>query len=822
MNETEYRFKEIEKKWQKRWSDEGTFLTDVDDNRRKYYLLEMFPYPSGRLHMGHMRNYSIGDLIARYWRMKGYNVLHPMGWDSFGLPAENAAIKNNIPPLTWTEENIAYMKKQFGSIGFSYDWRREIATHRKEYYKWNQWLFCRMFEKGLAYKNKASVNWCPTCNTVLANEQVVNGLCWRCSSSVTQKELNQWFLRITDYAEELLAGHDELRDKWPERVIVMQRNWIGRSTGLRIDFRLESGEDFPVYTTRPDTVYGVTYMVIAPEHPYLDRIEDRGVRDFIDRFKSQSLIDRLSDEKAKEGIDTGIKIINPFTGERVPLYVGNFVLMEYGTGAIMSVPAHDTRDFAFAKEYDIPIRLVIDNPDSPIDVDKMRDAYVDDGICVNSGPFSDIPNREAIEKISDYAEREGFGKREVNYRLRDWLISRQRYWGCPIPIIYCDSCGTVPVPEDNLPVILPTEIDFKGDSRSPLYSMEEFINTECPECKGKAKRDVDTMDTFVDSSWYYAKYTSPVSSDILAKDESAYWMPVDQYIGGIEHACMHLLYARFFAMVLNDLGVLDHREPFTRLLTQGMVIKDGSKMSKSKGNVVDPDDIIKEYGADTARLFMLFASPPDRDLEWSDKGVEGCFRFVNRIWRFVNKYSDLYLNDFNLNDLELNNALRDLRIELHRTVKIVTQDIEERMQYNTAIARMMELVNRIYQIDEKDLSSQGGRVVISEVFSKFIPMLSPFVPHIAEEMWEVIGNREMLVDHKWPDYIDELTVRDEIEVVFQINGKIRSKARVSSDISKEDMERIAMGDERISKLIENRDIKKVIFVPGKLVNIVVK
>ncbi len=822
MAEIEYNFKEIEKKWQKKWEENKSFLSKIDKSKKKFYLLEMFPYPSGKLHMGHVRNYTIGDLAARFARMKGMNVFHPMGWDSFGLPAENAAIQNNIPPRKWTEKNIDHMKKQFAMIGFSYDWTREITTYKENYYKWNQWMFLKMYEKGLAYKKMSSVNWCPQCNTVLANEQAENGICWRCESEVNRKELEQWFFKITDYAEDLLKGHEELGEGWPEQVITMQRNWIGKSTGLNINFKLESGEDFPIFTTRPDTVYGVTFMAIAPEHPFLERIKDPEVKRSIERFKKQSIADRTSEEKGKEGVDTGIKVINPFNGEKVPLYVGNFVLMDYGSGAIMSVPGHDTRDFAFARKYGLPVKIVIDDPKSPLDPDTMEDAYTADGICVNSEQFNGLSNREAIEKISDYAEEKEIGKREVNYRLRDWGISRQRYWGCPIPVIYCEKCGTVPVDEKDLPVILPTNVDFKGDSKSPLPHMKDFTETECPSCSGKARRETDTMDTFVDSSWYYAKFTSPHSDEIFDKEEVDYWMPVDQYIGGIEHACLHLLYARFFSMVMNDMGLLQNREPFTRLLTQGMVIKDGAKMSKSKGNVVDPDEIIQKYGADTVRLFMLFASPPRKDLDWSDKGVEGCFRFIGRVWRLVNKYAGLYDKDLKIEKSNPDTELHKVRIELHRTVKIVTKDIEERMQYNTAIARMMELTNVLYQIDEKILNSSEGKALISEVFSKLIPMLSPFIPHVSEEMWHILGHDEMLVNSGWPQYIDELTKREEIEIVFQVNGKIRSRARVSSDISKDEMEKMALENGRIIQSIGEKDIKKIIVVPGKLVNIVAK
>ncbi len=822
MEDREYDFKKIEKKWQDIWDKSKAFLSKIDNSKKKYYLLEMFPYPSGRLHMGHVRNYTIGDITARFHRMKGFNVFHPMGWDAFGLPAENAAIQNNIPPAKWTADNISHMKKQFALLGFSYDWTREITSFKENYYKWNQWMFIKMYEKGLAYKKNGSVNWCSQCATVLANEQVENGQCWRCESEVTQKVLDQWFFRITDYAEDLLKGHEELKDTWPEQVITMQRNWIGRSTGLKINFKLESGEDFPIFTTRPDTVYGVTFMAIAPEHPFLARIKDSNVLKYIHEFRNQSLSDRTSEDKGKDGVDTGIKIINPFTGVKVPLFVGNFVLMEYGTGAIMSVPGHDSRDFAFAKKYGIPVKIVIDRPGNPLDPASMSDAFTSDGICVNSGEFNGIQNTEAMEKISMYAEKNGFGKREVNYRLRDWGISRQRYWGCPIPIIYCETCGTVPVKEKDLPVVLPVDVDFHGDSKSPLAQMESFLNVPCPTCGARGRRETDTMDTFVDSSWYYAKFTSPDSMNIFDKDEVDYWMPVDQYIGGIEHAVLHLLYARFFSMVMNDMGLLKSREPFSRLLTQGMVIKDGAKMSKSKGNVVDPDRIIEKYGADTVRLFMLFASPPKKDLDWSDKGVEGCFRFIGRIWRFVNRFGKFYVKDSNPEKLELNDELKKIRIELHRTVKIVTNDIEKRMQYNTAIARMMELTNTLYQADEKTFDGQAGKQLLSEIFDKLIPMLSAFIPHVAEEMWENLGNGNMLVNHRWPGYIEELTSRDEIEIVFQVNGKIRSKVSVNSDITKEAMEDLAMQNDKVVQMLEGKEIVKTITVPGKLVNIVVR
>ena len=821
MEERVYNFSDIEIKWQQKWQEKGVFKSKADPSKKKYYVLEMFPYPSGKLHMGHVRNYTIGDIMARFMKMKGFNVMHPMGWDSFGLPAENAAIKNNIPPQKWTSENIASMKVQLQRIGFGYDWDREVATYKPEYYRWNQWLFVKMFERGLVYKKKSSVNWCPSCQTVLANEQTENGVCWRCESEVVQKDLEQWFFKITDYADRLLEGHEEIKDTWPEQVITMQRNWIGRSTGLQMNFKLESGENFPIFTTRPDTVFGVTFMVIAAEHPLLETVKDPKIREFIERLKNQPMAERTAENKEKEGIDTGIKVINPFNGDVLPLYVGNFVLMGYGTGAIMAVPAHDLRDFAFAKKYNIPMKLVIDDPAQPLKLAEMTDAYTEEGVLVNSGQFDGLKNEDAKEKISDYAEKQGIGTQTVNFRIRDWGISRQRYWGCPIPMLYCEQCGEVPVPEKDLPVILPTDVAFNGDARSPLGTMDEFLNAKCPKCGGKARRETDTMDTFVDSSWYYAKYSSPHSENIYDQNEADYWMPVDQYIGGIEHAVLHLLYARFFSMVLKDFGLLKQSEPFTRLLTQGMVIKDGAKMSKSKGNTVDPDEIIEKYGADTVRLFMLFAAPPYKDLDWSDKGVEGSFRFILRVWRFVNKYAGMYDKNYVINAAELTDALKKIRIELHRTVKIVTNDIEERMQYNTAIARMMELINSLYQVAEEEWNSAQGRAVLSEILSHFIPMLYPFVPHTAEEMWELLGYNEFLAAHPWPKFIEELSKRDELEVVFQVNGKIRAKVNVSADISKEEIEKMALEHERIREMTDGKTIRKVITVQGKLVNIVI-
>lgn len=820
MEEREYNFSDIEIKWQKKWADSELFKAEFDPSKKKYYVLEMFPYPSGRLHMGHVRNYTIGDIIARFKKMKGLNVLHPIGWDSFGLPAENAAIKNNIPPQKWTAENIAAMKKQLKRMGFSYDWDREVTTYKPEYYRWNQWVFLKLYEKGLVYRKKSPVNWCPSCQTVLANEQAENGVCWRCSSQVVQKDLSQWFFKITAYADRLLEGHEELRNSWPEQVLTMQKNWIGRSTGLQMNFKLENGENFPIFTTRPDTVFGVTFMVAAPEHPVFEKVKDPAVKEFIEKMKNQPMAERTAEDREKEGIDSGIKVINPFTGDKVPLYAGNFVLMGYGTGAIMAVPAHDTRDFAFAKKYGIPVKVVIDRPEQPLDAASMTDAYTEPGVLVNSGTFTGLNNEDAKEKIADYAEQKGIGTKTVNFRIRDWGISRQRYWGCPIPMIHCEHCGDVPVPEKDLPVILPADVEFHGDSRSPLGSMPEFLDVKCPVCGAPAKRETDTMDTFVDSSWYYAKYTSPESKDMIDKAQADYWMPVDQYIGGIEHAVLHLLYARFFSMALKDLGLLRDSEPFARLLTQGMVLKDGSKMSKSVGNIVDPDEIIAKYGADTVRLFILFAAPPAKDLDWSDKGVEGSYRFLTRIWRFVSKYADLYSADSRIGTVS--ETLKKIRIELHRTVKIVTSDIEDRMQYNTAIARMMELMNTLNQVPEEEWNKPDGTAVLSEIFSKFIPLLFPFVPHIAEEMWEILGHKESLGTVPWPEFEEVLSRRDEAEIVFQVNGKIRAKINVPADINRADMEKLALSNEKIRDMTEGKEIVKIICVPGKLVNVVVK
>jgi leucyl-tRNA synthetase len=828
MQEREYKFKDIEKKWQKRWADKDVFTAKKDSSKKKYYVLEMFPYPSGYLHMGHVRVYCIGDIIANYMRMQGYNVIHPMGYDAFGLPAENAAIKNKIHPAEWTYSNIDHARGQFKKLGISYDWTREIATCDESYYKWNQWFFIKFFEKGLAYRKNSSVNWCDDCKTVLANEQVHDGKCWRCENPVTQRDLAQWFFKTTAYSQELLDGHNEI--EWPERVLIMQKNWIGRSTGVTIMFReAKTGEEIPVFTTRCDTIFGATYVVLASEHPLVEKIKgmvDAGKKSEIEKFQEKcKQIDKTVEtllQIEKEGVDTGVLATNPVNGNKVPIFIGNYVLMDYGTGAIMAVPTHDSRDFAFATKYNLPMIIVIQPKDKILKLEEMKDAYEGEGSLVNSEQFNGLENLKAIEKIADWMESKGIGKKSVHYKLKDWLISRQRYWGTPIPAVYCDKCGIVMEKEENLPVMLPKDIEFTG-SGNPLETSKSFIKTRCPKCGGEARRETDTMDTFVDSSWYFARYCdSKNNKECIGKEIARAELPVDQYVGGPEHACMHLIYARFFTMVMRDLGIMPYGEPFKRLLTQGMVIKDGNKMSKSKGNTVSPDDIIDKYGADTARLFMLFASPPDKDLEWSDKGIEGCFRFLSRIWRLVDKYSGVYAKDTDPSNHELTPAIMELRGELHRTVKTVSTDIGERMQYNTAIARMMELVNAVYKVSEDELATDAGKAVLSEIFSKLIPMLAPFVPHIAEEMWEMLGYSEMIVTHKWPAFIEELCAKNEIEIVFQVNGKIRSKANVASDISKDNMEKTALADERIMEFTKDKKIVKVIVVPGKLVNIVVK
>ncbi|MCI6711135.1 MAG: leucine--tRNA ligase [Anaerovoracaceae bacterium] len=818
-----YDFRAIEQKWQKYWEENDVFHTDENSDKEKYYVLEMFPYPSGKLHMGHVRNYSIGDVIARYMRMKGMNVLHPMGWDSFGLPAENAAIKNGIRPDIWTHDNIAEMKNQLKSLGLSYDWDREVATCKEEYYKWTQWLFIQFFNKGLAYKKKNPVNWCPSCQTVLANEQVVDGVCERCKSPVGKKELSQWYFKITDYAERLLDDLDKLPG-WPEKVKLMQKNWIGKSVGAEVDFDIVGhDEKMKIFTTRPDTLYGVTFMVLAPEHPLVKELitpeHQAEVDVFMDKLQYLSDIDRNSTTLEKEGCFTGSYAVNPLTGKNVPIYIANYILMDYGTGAIMAVPAHDQRDFDFAAKYGIDIIPVIDPENPDIDINDLKEAFVAEGTMINSGDFNGLNNKEAMPKIIDYIESKGIGKKTVNFRLRDWLISRQRYWGAPIPMIYCEDCGWVPEKEENLPVLLPTDVEFTGKGESPLTTSESFAHAVCPHCGKPAKREMDTMDTFVDSSWYFLRYTDAKNDkEAFNKEKADYWMNVDQYIGGVEHAILHLLYARFYTKVLHDLGLTDADEPFKNLLTQGMVLMDGSKMSKSKGNIVSPTEIIDKYGSDTARLFILFAAPPDRDLEWSETGVEGSYKFLNRVWRLV---LEIIENADETQKAEVSTADdRQLYYELNKTVKRVTECLAAgRFSFNTSISSIMELVNEMYRYKETEAPNYA---LMREAAVKLVLVLSPFVPHICEEMWQKLGFEHSLYFEKWPEYDESALVLDTVEIVVQLNGKVKMKADVASGLSREELADIMLADERVKELTAGKNVVKVIAVPGKLVNIVVK
>ena len=820
-----YNPQEIETKWQKIWETEHSCHTEMDDTKPKYYVLEMFPYPSGKLHMGHVRNYSIGDVVARFRTMEGYNVLHPMGFDSFGMPAENAAIQNKVHPAKWTYANIENMERQQRALGLAYDWAREVITCREDYYRWTQWLFELFYKKGLAYKKAASVNWCDTCGTVLANEQVEDGKCWRCKSEVHKKNLAQWFFKITDYADELLADRAKLPG-WPERVKTMQENWIGRSEGLEFRLPVPSLDtEIPVYTTRPDTVFGMTFVALAPEHPLVEKIctvSDKAdeIRAFCMRVRKQSDIERASSESEKEGIFTGLYCTNPFNGEQVEIWVTNYVLFEYGTGAVMAVPSEDQRDWMFATKYGIRKILTIRPPEGELRLEDMREAYVEkEGILINSGKFTGMEMHAAMGAIIDEAEAQGFGKRRVNYRLRDWLISRQRYWGAPIPIINCEACGEVLVPEEELPVRLPEDVSFAQGAVSPLSSSEHFLHCKCPKCGGPAIRETDTMDTFICSSWYYYRYADPHNTDRpFDRDKVNYWAPVDQYIGGIEHAILHLLYARFFTKVLRDAGMLNFDEPFTNLLTQGMVIKDGAKMSKSLGNVVSPEEIIEKYGADTARLFILFAAPVERDLDWSDQGVEGAFRFLNRVWRILLQFENAIKGAPGAYDpAVLTSEESELRRVLHMTTKKVTEDVRERFMFNTAISAIMELVNAFYAFQDKELSPALAR----ETASALLRLLAPFAPHITEELWARLFTGSVHAQ-KWPTYDESALTQDEIEVVLQINGKVRDRVKIAADLDKDAMEQLVTELPRAKELTEGRQIVKVICVPGKLVNIVVK
>lgn len=829
MIQEKYAPHDIEAKWQKYWEENKTFKVEMDKDKPKSYVLEMFPYPSGNLHMGHVRNYSIGDVIARFRTMKGFNVLHPMGWDSFGMPAENAAIKHNIPPKKWTLENIANMTRQLKALGLSYDWDREVTTCKEDYYKWTQWFFELFYKRGLAVKKESAVNWCDTCNTVLANEQVIDGKCWRCDHEVVKKDLSQWFFKITDYADELLKDLD-LLPGWPERVKTMQHNWIGRSEGLEFSFEIPALNDtVAVYTTRPDTAYGVTFMALAAEHPLIKKICENNpkadeINAFCERVRNQSEIERTSSESEKEGVFTGVYCINPFTRRKVEIWVTNYVLYDYGTGAVMGVPTGDQRDWMFADKYGIEKIVTICPVGKELKLEEMTCAYEEkEGMLVNSGEFTGMEMHKAMSAIMDKAEAEGFGKRRVNYRLRDWLISRQRYWGAPIPIIYCPHCGEVLVPEDQLPVRLPEDVSFTAGAKSPLATSEEFVHCKCPKCGADATRETDTMDTFLCSSWYYLRYTDAHNDKMpFDKELNNYWGPVDQYIGGIEHAILHLLYSRFFVKVLRDAGLVDYDEPFSNLLTQGMVIKDGAKMSKSLGNVVSPEEILSKYGADTARLFILFAAPPERELEWSDQGVEGSFRFLNRIWRIVQAFEAVLAQKVTEYDhSNLNEADKDLRRVLHSSIKKVTNDIETRFNFNTAISTMMELVNALYAYKEAAKEPNAG--LIYEAISDLIKMMSPFVPHITEELWRgAIDANSSVHEQSWPECDEEALKVDNVEIVLQVNGKVRGRLTVPAEATKEELEKIAMADANVQAHIGDATVRKVICVPGRLVNIVAK
>lgn len=829
MIQEKYAPHDIEAKWQKYWEENKTFKVEMDKDKPKSYVLEMFPYPSGNLHMGHVRNYSIGDVIARFRTMKGFNVLHPMGWDSFGMPAENAAIKHNIPPKKWTLENIANMTRQLKALGLSYDWDREVTTCKEDYYKWTQWFFELFYKRGLAVKKESAVNWCDTCNTVLANEQVIDGKCWRCDHEVVKKDLSQWFFKITDYADELLKDLD-LLPGWPERVKTMQHNWIGRSEGLEFSFEIPALNDtVAVYTTRPDTAYGVTFMALAAEHPLIKKICENNpkadeINAFCERVRNQSEIERTSSESEKEGVFTGVYCINPFTGRKVEIWVTNYVLYDYGTGAVMGVPTGDQRDWMFADKYGIEKIVTICPVGKELKLEEMTCAYEEkEGMLVNSGEFTGMEMHKAMSAIMDKAEAEGFGKRRVNYRLRDWLISRQRYWGAPIPIIYCPHCGEVLVPEDQLPVRLPEDVSFTAGAKSPLATSEEFVHCKCPKCGADAIRETDTMDTFLCSSWYYLRYTDAHNDKMpFDKELNNYWGPVDQYIGGIEHAILHLLYSRFFVKVLRDAGLVDYDEPFSNLLTQGMVIKDGAKMSKSLGNVVSPEEILSKYGADTARLFILFAAPPERELEWSDQGVEGSFRFLNRIWRIVQAFEAVLTQKVTEYDhSNLSEADKDLRRVLHSSIKKVTNDIETRFNFNTAISTMMELVNALYAYKEAAKEPNAG--LIYEAISDLIKMMSPFVPHITEELWRgAIDANSSVHEQSWPECDEEALKVDNVEIVLQVNGKVRGRLTVPAEATKEELEKIAMADANVQAHIGDATVRKVICVPGRLVNIVAK
>ena len=837
----------IERKWQKRWAETRAFEPVEDPTREKFYCLVMFAYPSGHAHVGHVRNYMIGDVVARTKRMRGFNVLHPFGWDAFGLPAENAAIKHGTHPETWTRDNIAHMKGQLQRLGISYAWDREFATCDRDYYRWNQWLFLKMYERDLAYRRRSNVNWCPSCQTVLANEQVVDGACWRCGTAVLERELDQWFFRITAYAQQLLDGIEGL-DKWPEKVLTMQRNWIGRSQGVRLQFAVVShgnrDADEPetssldVFTTRLDTIYGATFVLLAPEHPFVDEIaqtlaDPAGFRARVEQFRALDRTARLTGQIEKEGFDTGRSAINPFTNEAIPIWVANFVLSDYGTGAIMAVPAHDQRDFEFARKYELPVKVVIqpDGPEgkSPLDGGTLEEAFAAVGSVVDSGEFSGMPAAEAVEAMTRSAEQRGVGREEVQFRLRDWGVSRQRYWGTPIPIVYCDTCGPKPVPYEDLPVELPKVTEFSGRGDSPLAQIPEFAQTVCPECGGPATRETDTMDTFVDSSWYFYRYCDPTNDQApFDVDKVKYWTPIDFYSGGVEHAILHLIYSRFFCRVFADLGLVSHDEPFTRLLTQGMVLRHGAVMSKSKGNVVDPDEMLAKYGADALRLYEMFVAPPEKEIEWTDAGLEGSARFLRRVWRAVMMAVEADCSadgpPVNLGDgdIELDAAERSLRRKTHDTIRRVSSDIEPRVHLNTAISALMELVNELYAFQERETTTAASTAVVAEALEALVLMLSPFTPHLCEELWEALGHSQGVVAAGWPTFDPEVARADEVVVPVQVNGRVRARLTIDAGMSSADLEALALQDPQVLPHTSDKKISRVIIVPGKLVNIVAR
>ena len=847
---SDYKPQDLDKKWQQRWASSHAFEVEADPSRPKFYCLEMFAYPSGHAHMGHVRNYSIGDVLARTKRMRGYNVLHPFGWDAFGLPAENAAIKNGVHPEQSTRSNIAHMTGQLQRLGISYDWHRELATCDVEYYKWNQWLFIKMFERGLAYRRKSSVNWCPVDNTVLANEQVVDGRCWRCGSVVETRDLEQWFFRITAYSDELLDATSELKH-WPEQVLTMQRNWIGRSEGARVSFAVEgdAATKIDVFTTRIDTIFGAMFVLLGPEHPLVGQLAEKsadpaGFRKRVQTFRTQDRAARISGEIEKEGFDTGFRAVNPFTNESVPIWVANFVLGDYGTGAVMAVPAHDQRDFEFARKFNLPIRVVITPDGRPKSSDGLTEAADAYGILVESGEFSGLSSEDAQKKMVAAARARGIGEATVQYRLKDWGISRQRYWGTPIPMIYCEKDGIVPVPLDQLPVELPKVIEFTGKGESPLAQVPEFVNVRCPKCDGPARRETDTMDTFVDSSWYFYRFADPRNSALPVDPAKVkYWLPVDFYIGGVEHAILHLIYSRFFARVFRDLGLVDHSEPFTQLLTQGMVLKDGAVMSKSKGNVVDPDAMMQKYGADALRLYVMFVAPPEKEVEWTDAGLEGSYRFLARVWRLVDHWNETIAGE-GIDSPDgcetLNAAEKAVRRKTHDTIRRVTADIEQRQQLNTAVSAMMELVNALYAFSESTVTGgpsrrsdedveHAGQVerketicVVREAIEALVLMLAPFAPHIAEEMWEMLGNSTGLTHATWPSFNADVARADEVVIPVQVNGKVRGRVTVPTDIADDELQRVALADPGVQAHTDGKTVKKVVVAKGRLVSVVVQ